>query len=141
MSSKREMARRPKRNQKKPPRIMGFLITSLSRELKKTVDLEKRKFLSVCSTIGQTVQLTCSHPKPLISLVPITCTTCCFQGQLHCYVTIPIVLPANHKPCLEQVQVVLGISSIVTRLVLILFRKNWYVTLTYQYRRQTKYEI
>ena len=45
--------------------------------------------------------------KPLISLVPITCTTYCFQGQGHCYVTIPIhvVYLANHKPCLEQVQV------------------------------------
>ena len=42
--------------------------------------------------------------KPLISLVPITCTTYCFQGQGHCYVTIPIVFPANHKPCLKQVQ-------------------------------------
>ena len=35
ISSKREMARRPKGNYKKPPRITGFLITSLSRELKK----------------------------------------------------------------------------------------------------------
>ena len=52
MSRKREMARRPKGNYKKPPRITDFLITSLSRELKKTVDLEKRKFLSVCSTKG-----------------------------------------------------------------------------------------
>ena len=46
------------------------------------------------------------HPsKPLISLVPITCTTYCFQGYGHGYVTIPIVFPANHKTFLEQVQV------------------------------------
>ena len=32
---------------------------------------------------------------------PITCTTYCFQGKGHCFVTIPIVFPANHKPCLE----------------------------------------
>ena len=31
----RDEERRPKRNYKKPPRITGFLITSLSRELKK----------------------------------------------------------------------------------------------------------
>ena len=42
--------------------------------------------------------------KPLISLVPITCTTYCFQGQGHCYITSPIVFPANHKPCLKQTQ-------------------------------------
>ena len=42
--------------------------------------------------------------KPLISLVPITYTTYCFQGQGHCYVTIPIVFPANQKPCLKQLQ-------------------------------------
>ena len=39
------------------------------------------------------------HPsKPLISLVPITCTTHCFQGWEHCYATIRIVFSANHKP-------------------------------------------
>ena len=32
---------------------------------------------------------------------PITCTTYRFQGKGHCFVTIPIVFPANHKPCLE----------------------------------------
>ena len=37
--------------------------------------------------------------KPLISLGPITCTTYCFQGQGHCYITISIVFPANYKPC------------------------------------------
>ena len=42
------------------------------------------------------------HPsKPIISLVPITCTTYCFQEKGHCYITIPIVFPANHKACLE----------------------------------------
>ena len=44
-------------------------------------------------------RLTCTHRKPLISLGPITCTTYCFQGLGHCYITIPIVFPANHKPC------------------------------------------
>ena len=42
--------------------------------------------------------------KPLVLLVPITCTTYCFQEQGHSYVTIPIVFPANHKPCLKQLQ-------------------------------------
>ena len=32
---------------------------------------------------------------------PITCTTYRFQGKGYCFVTIPIVFPANHKPCLE----------------------------------------
>ena len=32
---------------------------------------------------------------------PITFTTYCFQGEGHCFVTVPIVFPANHKPCLE----------------------------------------
>ena len=45
----------------------------------------------------KTIDLNAS--KPLISLVPITSTTYCFQGQGHCYVTIPIEIP-----CLEQVQ-------------------------------------
>ena len=32
---------------------------------------------------------------------PITFTTYCFQGKGHCFVTVPVVFPANHKPCLE----------------------------------------
>ena len=35
--------------------------------------------------------------KALISLVLITCTTYCFQGKGHCYVTMPIFFPANQK--------------------------------------------
>lgn len=35
--------------------------------------------------------------KPLISLVPFTLHRHCFQGQGHCYVTIPIVFPSNHQ--------------------------------------------
>ena len=62
------------------------------------------------------------HPsKPLISLVPITCTTYCFQGQGHCYVTIPIVFPANHKLCLDQVQVGPLWGNIVPTNILVTF--------------------
>ena len=35
--------------------------------------------------------------KPLISLVPFNLHFHCFQGYGHCYVTIPIVFPANQK--------------------------------------------
>ena len=35
--------------------------------------------------------------KPLISLVPYNLHFLRFQGQRHCYVTIPIVFPANQK--------------------------------------------
>ena len=35
--------------------------------------------------------------KPLISLVLFNLHFHCFQGQGHCYVTIPIVFPANQK--------------------------------------------
>ena len=62
------------------------------------------------------------HPsKPLISLVFITCTTYYFQGQGHCYVTIPIVFPANHKPCLDQVQVGPLWGNIVPTNILVTF--------------------
>ena len=39
--------------------------------------------------------------KLLILLVLVTCATYFFQVWGHCYVTIPIVFPANQKPCLE----------------------------------------
>ena len=35
--------------------------------------------------------------KPLISLVPFNLHFHCFQGSGHCYVTIPVVFPANQK--------------------------------------------
>ena len=35
--------------------------------------------------------------KPLISLVPFNLHFLCFQGSGHCYVTIPVVFPANQK--------------------------------------------
>ena len=43
-----------------------------------------------------------SRPAPFktslnISLVPFPLHLHCFQGQRHCYVTIPIVFPANHQ--------------------------------------------
>ena len=66
------------------------------------------------------------HPsKPLISLVPITCTTYCFQGYGHCY--------ANHHPfCFpSKSQTLFGIGagppmfleSIGSHLTL--FKCNW----------------
>ena len=35
--------------------------------------------------------------KPLISPVPFNLHFLCFQGQGHCYVTIPIVFPGDQK--------------------------------------------
>ena len=35
--------------------------------------------------------------KPVISLVPFNPHFHCFQGYGHCYMTIPIVFPANQK--------------------------------------------
>ena len=42
--------------------------------------------------------------KPLISLVTFNLDFHCFQGQGHCYVTIPIVFPANQKQSFKQVR-------------------------------------
>ena len=43
--------------------------------------------------------------KALISLVPFNLPFHCFQGQGHCYVTISIVFPANHKQSFKWVQI------------------------------------
>ena len=40
---------------------------------------------------------TASEQKPRISLVPFNLYFHCFQGQGHCYVTIPTVSPANQS--------------------------------------------
>ena len=42
--------------------------------------------------------------KPLISLVPFNLYFHCFQGQGYCYVTIPIVFPANQKQSFKKVR-------------------------------------
>ena len=39
----------------------------------------------------------CTVPKPLKSLIPFNLHLHCFQGQRHCYLTIPIVFPANQR--------------------------------------------
>ena len=44
------------------------------------------------------------HFKPLVSLVPFYLHFHCFQGQGHCYATIPIVFPANQKQSFKQVR-------------------------------------
>ena len=54
------------------------------------------------SSLFQAVDL--HHSKPLISLVPFNLHFHCFQGQGHCYVTIPIFFPANQKQSFKQVR-------------------------------------
>ena len=53
ISSKRDVARRPKRNYKKPPRITGFLVTLLSNKLKKLWILKKGNFLVFVRQLGR----------------------------------------------------------------------------------------
>ena len=78
------------------------------------------------------------HPsKPLISLVPITCTTYCFQGYGHCY--------ANHHPfCFpSKSQTLFGIGagppmfleSIGSHLTL--FKCNWMLEIYFNVMNNT----
>ena len=52
---------------------------------------------SVSSWLWENNRLTYTHSNLLFQWVPVTCTTYCFQLWGHCYVTISIVFPPNHK--------------------------------------------
>ena len=49
-------------------------------------------------------RLTCTVLNVLFHSSSLNCTIHCFKEQGHCYVTIPIVFPANHKQSFKQVQ-------------------------------------
>ena len=53
---------------------------------------------------GTSKQQTCTVLNLFFHWSPLICTSYCFQGQGHCYVTIPIVFPANQKQSFKQLR-------------------------------------
>ena len=84
---------------------MMILITMIVMIMLMTMTSRRRRRVITRTSCPECLDIDLHVSKPLISLVPITCTTYCFQGYGHCYVTIPIVFPAYHKPCLQKGQV------------------------------------